>query len=183
MRAVPADPFSGQTQAIFDATGRFRYWWIRLWDPELPTVNFILLNPSTADEHQIDPTVRRCLTFAARWGFGTVLLTNVFAYRSTDPRALYHVPDPIGPAGDEYLVRAAQEAHVRVAAWGVHGGLRARHDAVLHLLKAHPLTALDATKDHFPKHPLYVRGDARLAPYPYPRVPAAQGCGVLRVDS
>lgn len=60
-------------------------------------VNFVMLNPSTADAEQDDPTIRRCLGYAFRWGFARLIVTNLYALRSTDPRALWEHPDPIGP--------------------------------------------------------------------------------------
>ena len=155
-----------RSQALFDHTKRYRYWLDRMWDTERPIVNFIMLNPSTADQYQSDPTITRCLHYARRWGFGTLIVTNIFAYRSTDPKPLYTLDDPVGPENDAYLRKAAARADLRVVAWGTHGALHGRHEAVLSLLADFPLTALSITQGGFPKHPLYLRADATYIPYP-----------------
>lgn len=155
-----------RSQALFDPSERYRYWLTRMWEPDLPIVNFIMLNPSTADQYQLDPTVTRCLYYARRWGFGTLIVTNIFAYRSTDPKALYTLDDPVGPENDAYLRRAAERSSLRVVAWGTHGALKGRHGAILALLADYPLTALGVTQEGFPKHPLYLRADAPYVSYP-----------------
>lgn len=154
-----------RAQALFDETQRYRYWLLRMWEPTLPVVNFLMLNPSTADQYQLDPTVTRCVRYAQRWGFGTLIVTNIFACRATDPKALYPLDDPVGPENDAYLLKAAAQADLRVVAWGTHGALGGRHEAVLTLLQAYPLTALGITQAGFPKHPLYLRADAPVVPY------------------
>ena len=158
------DPVS--SEALFDPSGQYRYWLRRTWDPARAAVNFLMLNPSTADQYQDDPTVARCRRYAERWGFGTLIVTNIFAYRSTDPHALYTLDDPVGPENDRYLLQAAAAAALRIAAWGTHGALHHRHTAVLTLLAAYPLAALGTTQHGFPRHPLYLRADARPRPYP-----------------
>mgnify|MGYP000880158315 CR=1 FL=1 len=85
--------------AGFSPDREFRYTLTRRWDDRL-LVNFLMLNPSTADENIEDPTIRRCMGFARDWGYGGLMVTNIFAYRSTDPKALYKVPDPTGPANN-----------------------------------------------------------------------------------
>lgn len=84
---------------------------------------FVGLNPSTADESRDDPTIRKCAGFARRWGFGAVEVVNLFAYagpRSTDPRSLLSVTDPVGPGNDEALRAAFRGAARIVWAWGRH---------------------------------------------------------------
>ena len=93
-------------------------------------------------------------------------MTNIFAYRSTDPKALYTLDDPVGPENDAYLRKAAGVADLRVVAWGTHGALNGRHETVLALLADYPLTALGVTQEGFPKHPLYLRANAPYSPFP-----------------
>ncbi len=152
------------SSAVFDATGCYRYWLSRTWDPQGRTVNFIMLNPSTADQAQLDPTVSRCLSFAVRWGFGTVVVTNLFAWRSTDPSGLRSVPDPVGPDNDRFLRQGVEQSALRVAAWGVNGALHHRDETVLQLLAGYPLTRLGVTKHGAPRHPLYLRADTAPEP-------------------
>src|SRR5581483_9586135 len=83
-------------------------------------VNFIMLNPSTADAETDDPTIRRCLGFAKAWGYGTLVVTNLFAYRATDPAELAKAGDPVGPDNDTRLWSEAQLSDLVVCAWGNH---------------------------------------------------------------
>ncbi|HHP7245335.1 MAG TPA: DUF1643 domain-containing protein [Elainellaceae cyanobacterium] len=134
-------------------TYRYALW--RTWDNTMPWVMFVGLNPSTADEFHNDPTARRCIGFARDWGYGGVCITNVFAYRSTTPRRLRWVDDPIGLENDRWLANLSQEANLVVAAWGNHGTLAQRDKAVLPLLNT--LHYLSLTKRGQPAHPLYLR--------------------------
>ncbi len=136
----------------------YRYTLERTWDAERPSVMFIGLNPSTADATHDDPTVRRCVGFAKRWGFGSMLLTNLFALRATDPRALMDVEDPIGPSNDRWIDRTKDRASLVVAAWGARGGLMDRDSEVAERFSE--LHCLGTTKDGSPRHPLYLRADA-----------------------
>ena len=152
----PEDP--DWPRAIFDASGRYRYWWSRRWDPTQPALTFLMLNPSTADATQSDPTVTRCQHYAQAWGFGTLVVTNLFAYRSTDPRALTGCPDPVGPENDAWILRAVRQTEHTVCAWGVHGALQDRQTVVLRLLRpfADRLWMLRLSQGGFPRHPLYL---------------------------
>ena len=116
---------------------------------------FIGLNPSTADEVRDDPTIRRCMGFAKSWGFPRLCMTNLFAFRATDPAVMKAAADPIGPDNDRWLVALAHHAAVVVAAWGTHGTFRDRDKAVRLLLPGR-LHCLRETKDGFPAHPLYL---------------------------
>src|SRR5687768_16866498 len=104
-------------------TYRFELW--RIWDEDGPKLNVIGLNPSTADENLDDPTIRRCIGFARDWGFGGLVMTNLFAYRSTDPKGLAAVDDPVGPNNDYHLEIAACSG-TPLAAWGAHPLARER---------------------------------------------------------
>lgn len=141
----------------------YRYRLSRRWG-DGPAVAFIGLNPSTADETNDDPTIRRCIGFAKRWGYDQLVMLNLFAFRATDPADMKRVLDPVGPENDKYLVREAREAGLVVAAWGVHGSYHARDEEVLSILPLPPV-ALGVTKDGYPRHPLYVRADAEPGLY------------------
>ena len=151
----------GLATATFDSTRRFRFRLSRVWDESAPRCVFAMLNPSTADALVLDPTVRRCVGFAKRWGFGALEVTNVFALRSSDPKALYTEPDPVGVGNDEALVAAAKAADLVIAAWGVHAVLHAREEHVRQLFAEAgiDLSYLRLTKDGHPGHPLYVPAD------------------------
>jgi hypothetical protein len=153
--------------ARIDPTGRYRYTLWRAWDPERPRVAFVMLNPSTADARRDDPTIRRCIRFARDWGFGSVEVVNLFAFRARSPRRLRRAMDPVGPGNDRHLLAAASRARRLVAAWGIHGSLRSRDHAVRKLLgKRHKLRCLGTTASGYPRHPLYFPSTTVLIPYP-----------------
>lgn len=87
-------------------------------DPERRTLNFICLNPSTADEERNDPTVTRLIQRTTLLGYSRLVVTNIFAWRATDPKELKRVEDPIGPENDAYLLSTARHASMVVCAWG-----------------------------------------------------------------
>ena len=142
------------TGAVFSTGRQYRYALWRVWDEVLPTVTFIGLNPSTADEFQDDPTLRRCMGYARGWGFGGVFMGNAFALRSTNPRGLREVSDPVGPLCDHWLQAMAQRAALVVAAWGNQGAYRNRDQDLLQSIEG--LHCLGYTKTGQPKHPLYL---------------------------
>jgi hypothetical protein len=113
--------------------------------------------PSTADATADDPTIRRCIGYARRWGYGMLLVGNLFALRSTDPRQLYDHPEPVGPDNDASLHEIVSNAERTIAAWGTHGTLHGRGYEVTEQLDV-TLYALDTTQDGHPNHPLYTDG-------------------------
>lgn len=146
-----------RSTATFSPCRTHRYALHRIWDEASPPAMFIGLNPSTADETKNDPTVRRCIGFARRWGHGGLIMTNIFAFRSTDPNALTAAKDPIGPRNDRWLRQLQHEAAIVIAAWGIWGALHNRGREVLDLLDAPH--CLGITKCGAPRHPLYLRAD------------------------
>jgi hypothetical protein len=150
----------------FSEDMKYRYVLTRSWPDGEGTVVFIMLNPSTATDKENDPSVRRCIGYARRWGFGTLVIVNLFALRSTDPKELYKAASPIGGvSNDDAIIRQCRYAQKVVCAWGVHGDYKKRGIEVLKLLNdaSITLTALQETKAGIPKHPLYLKGD--LVPY------------------
>lgn len=145
--------------AIYSDDERYRYVLTRTWDATGPRVSFVMLNPSTATETQNDPTVERCERRARALGFGAFRVTNIFAYRATDPRDMRTQSDPVGGvANDTAILDAARWADVTVCAWGTHGAHMNRGPAVEALLRdiGKPLTMLGLSKAGHPKHPLYI---------------------------
>lgn len=147
--------------------GDYRYLLWRRVGPGAGRLLFVMLNPSTADASEDDPTIRRCIGFARRERFGWLDVVNLYALRATDPDQLWTVPDPIGPKCDEFISERARAAGCIVAAWGatLGPGGRARIDRVRRLLGP-MVRCLGTTKDGSPRHPLYVRGDAPMAVWP-----------------
>lgn len=128
------------------------------------TVTFIGLNPSTADETQDDPTIRRCIGFARSWGFARLKMLNLFAFRATDPRELVGCDDPSGPDNLCTIAKVVGGSDLVVCAWGAFPLAGREHvDLVLELVAAPH--ALGMTKNGSPRHPLYVRGDTLPVPF------------------
>lgn len=142
--------------------GRYRYRLWRGWDPDKPTLNVIGLNPSTADAVRDDPTTRRCIDFARRWHMGSLVLTNLGAYRATNPRELLGADDWIGPENDYALWTEARRADMVLVAWGaVDRRLAYRAEVVCEGLAAAGINTycLGVTADGEPRHPLYVEAN------------------------
>lgn len=126
-------------------------------------VQFIGLNPSTADDAKDDPTIRRCIGFAKSWGFSGLCMTNLFAFRATQPADMKTAADPIGPENDRLILECAADAGIVIAAWGAHGTYLQRDVAVRKLVpKLHYLRLTAAGQ---PGHPLYL--PALLCPEPW----------------
>jgi len=165
---VPGFP-DARSRASFSRCRRYRYTLVREWDEAGERICFCMLNPSTADERQNDPTVRRAIGYALDRGYGSIEVVNAFALRSTDPaglkRAVSAGLDPVGPRNDGAIRRAAARSKTVVVAWGSHATLLARDRAVRALLRDHPeCVALGLTAAGLPRHPLYLRADARFLP-------------------
>lgn len=144
--------------AVYSDCERYRYSLTRVWEPGGRKVLFVMLNPSTATEVQNDPTVERCERRARALGFGGFRVTNIFAWRDTDPRKMRAAADPVGPDNDEAIAESAAWADQVICAWGTHGAHMARGAAVEALLRktGQPLYHLGLTKAGHPKHPLYI---------------------------
>jgi hypothetical protein len=145
--------------AIFSPDRVYRYALYREWampeDCREGYAMFIGLNPSTADETNDDPTIRRCRGFAKAWGFRQMWMLNLFAFRATQPKDMMSALDPIGPENDAWLIRYASEGFV-VAAWGRNGEFMQRDKRVMALLKERIHQIGEA---EYPRHPLYLKGD------------------------
>jgi len=151
--------------AVLSSDGVYRYRLWRRWDPSVPSMIFVMLNPSTADAEADDPTIRRCVGFARREHCGGIEVVNLFALRATDPVALHHHPDPEGPENAQAW-RAAWDEHpgaTVVAAWGAKS-LRKLPDRkasiyALTRIERRGWQCLGKSKAGFPRHPLFVPGD------------------------
>lgn len=146
--------------ATADIRGDYRYSLTRVWDTSLRTITFVLLNPSTADAIDLDPTLRRCVNFSQREGFGSMTILNLYAYRTPSPAVMLAASDPVGPENDRVLAEAAGTV---VAGWGTNAS-PVRVAQALKLLP--PLKALKITKNGRPQHPLYVKSDSPLVDWP-----------------
>jgi len=154
------DPAAEETTgAEFSLCLDYRYQLWRRWDPLRKTLVFVMLNPSTADDVANDPTVERCQRRATMLGYGGLEVLNCFAYRSTNPKALVQVVDPVGP-DNMFWIQTARERNPGcdvVAAWGTHAKLRDQGEAVAEVLAAGGrVMCLGINRDDSPVHPLYV---------------------------
>ena len=152
--------------ALFSDCRKYRYGLWRWWDTGKPPAMFIGLNPSTADETQDDPTIRRCVRFAKDWGYGGLCMANLFAFRATDPKVMKKALDPRGPENDRWLRHFASYAGVVVFAWGAHGTYMERYLAVPRMIENG--NSLGHTKKGHPSHPLYLKASTPLERYGEP---------------
>jgi len=154
---------TSEAGARFSRCRRWRTLLWRRWDAGRPVANFLMLNPSTADEVQLDPSCTRARVYAERWGFGALIVTNLFAWRATDPGEMKVAPDPVGKGNDAAILAAAREAALLVCAWGNHGAHLERSRRVVSLLRsaAIGLHVLKMNGGGEPAHPLYLRGSLR----------------------
>ena len=160
------DPYSKEvaamtSDAVLSPLGLYRCRLSRTWDDAGEVCAFIMLNPSTADATQDDPTIRRCIGFAKAWGYGSLVVGNIFAFRATDPRAITVAFDPVGPDNALHLDDIAQDAEIVLCAWGGgRGNFRGQGREVLERFKSAghdpKLHYLSLTKGGQPKHPLYL---------------------------
>lgn len=156
--------------ADFSECRRYRYRLERTWSGGEGSLNFLMLNPSTADEFENDPTVERCERRAQRWGFNRLIVTNIFAWRDTSPADMKRAADPIGPRNNEAILAAAKESRKVICAWGIHGAYRNRGSEVQEMLEQAgiKLWALRLTTEGVPYHPLYLPYD--LSPCELPPI-------------
>jgi hypothetical protein len=152
--------------ARYSDCGLYRYSLWRAWGDETRTILWIMLNPSRADHlGNNDPTIERCERRSVTWGFGRMEVVNLFALSSPYPKALREAADPVGRLNDDGIADGAARASLILCAWGAHGGLRGRADAVRRLLAGHRLHCLGVTQAGEPAHPLYLPYDRSPIPY------------------
>lgn len=143
------------TETLFSPCRKWRYTLWREWIGGSGYAMFVGLNPSTADEVSDDPTVRRCISYAKAWGYAGLCMTNIFAFRATDPKDMKAVHDPVGMDNDMHLLRVSRHAGVVIAAWGAHGAYRGRGAEVMAMIPG--MKCLSKTKGGYPAHPLYLK--------------------------
>lgn len=144
--------------AVFSDDRRFRYRLWRVWDESLPMANLLMLNPSTADETKGDATVDRQCERVKRLGYGSLFVTNAYAFKATDPKELKRAGYPIGPENNEHIITVAKMARIVICGWGGHIQ-KSRSIAVLRMLRSVAKRvphALSFTKSGEPGHPLYL---------------------------
>jgi hypothetical protein len=155
------------SNAEISACGKYRWWLTREWDSGEGQICWIMLNPSTADASNDDPTIRKCIKFSRAWGYRSLIVVNLFALRTPSPTEMKRASMPIGAENDSHILRAASEAQIVVAAWGKDGSFKNRGFNVAQMVNQRgiPLWCLKKAKDGAPWHPLYVRDDTQPMPY------------------
>jgi hypothetical protein len=148
--------------ATISSCGLYRYDLWRRWN-NTPYCMFIGLNPSTADAQQDDPTIRRCIAFTKKWGYGSLCMVNLFAFRATNPKDMMMAKDPVGPDNDRCLKVLSRGAGIVIAAWGKNGSHMGRAKQVSMVIPF--LYCLHKNNDGSPSHPLYLPADSE--PFPF----------------
>jgi hypothetical protein len=139
--------------------------------PQSGYIQFIGLNPSTADEKKNDRTISKLMGFATKWGFSKMLMTNLFAYRATDPAIMKKHPlskQPIGTDNYRHVVENAKKAARVVCCWG-NDGQHLNQGGVMRAALAAAgvsLQCFKVTNIGEPQHPLYLKNSTELIPYP-----------------
>ncbi len=171
-----------QTEAFFSSCGNYRWWLKRSLSNNPRTLLFIGLNPSYANSHENDPTLRRLLGFCHSWGYGSLLVVNLFGRINKHPSFLKQCKDPIGKFNDDHISFRAHQWSICPdwdlwLGWGVGGSLHKRDLEVLSLLKAYiehrlilfpdlsGVLSAGLTLNGHPRHPLYLPGNSVLNPF------------------
>ena len=146
-------------ECVFSTDRSHRYTLIHRWDELLNPdhgIAWICLNPSTADENQLDPTLRRIRDFSATWGYAFFIMLNLFAWRATQPADMKRTTDPIGPDNDHWIAHWSKRVDRVMLGWGEHGAHLGRDQHVLTYLDRSKTFCLERNTSGQPKHPLYV---------------------------
>lgn len=174
MQHLTETDLAGERGCILSDCGTYRYRLWREWERNLPTLAFLMLNPSTADHVANDPTITRCLARAIAGGYGRLEVANLFPLRATNPDELLNHADPVGPQGagisaDGAIMDVVGAASMVICAWGTHPAAAARARDVVRLISAcgarNRLYHLGLNKDGSPKHPLYIAASTRPKPF------------------
>ena len=142
--------------AVISEDGQYRYMLTREWDKSKPKVGYIMLNPSTADADNDDNTMRKIIKITRNLGYGGLVVTNLYAYRTPHPDDL-NVEDPFGPKNKRYIELMLKMCPMVIYAWGNHG----REPAWLTKAVENPY-CFKITKEGAPNHPLYLKNDETI---------------------
>lgn len=170
MTAVAQQELFGSVEsagARFDPARRYRYRLWRRW-AKGPALLWIMLNPSTADERVLDPTLRRCIDYTRRWGFPAMEIGNLYAFRATKPKDLWTVDDPVGPENFEVLEALVCSAAKVIVGWGGNAkpDVLEQISTLFEEHRVRPFCVGKSEDTGQPYHPLYQPKDAELIPWP-----------------
>ena len=161
-------PFGVAKGAEFAESGTHRLLLYRVFDARKPVLPWIMLNPSTADDVTDDHTIRKCVAYTSRWGYGGIVVANLFTFRATSPGQMPASKAALNATeADAVLDILATHAPVVACGWGINGDLHGRADRVIARISKHTsLMCLGVNADGTPTHPAYQPGDAELWPLP-----------------
>lgn len=170
-----------QWTAVFSECGRYRYALGRPLDSLLRwhrPILWIMLNPSTADAKNNDPTIRRCINFSTAWGYTHLMVGNLYALKATKPKALKAPPggiDAVGPLTDQHLQKMASQAEAIILAWGQLGPDKKRAEQLLESMGQYKerMHVLGYTLSGIPRHPLMMPNATELQRYAQQHLPEA----------
>lgn len=149
--------------AVLSECQNYRYLLTRIWDTSKPLVMFIMLNPSIADGLDNDPTIRRCINFAKSWGFGGILVCNLFGLRSTQPQKILEVNDPEGVYNSRIMFITQLMTKMVICAWGNEKIIKRKFGKVdasdWITIPYEKQYHLKVSKTNIPSHPLYLKSD------------------------
>lgn len=156
-------------ECIFSEDRIYRYVlkhsWKDMFDVQEKAIVWIALNPSTADENQLDPTLTRIRNFSNDFGYNCFYMLNIYAFRSTDPKNMLNCKQPIGKDNDYWIKEICNKTDKIVCCWGNMGKHLDRSNKIREMLKSYPLYYLDLSKENQPKHPLYLNSKLTLKRY------------------
>lgn len=144
--------------AEFSVCKKYRYQLFRVWDKTKPKIAFIGLNPSTANENENDPTIRRVISFANSWGYGGIIMYNLFAIVGSDP-AILLTPIDLQKNNQWYLDGILNQCEDVCFCWGSFKEAKERAKEIISLFDNS--ICLGINSDGSPKHPLYVPGKTK----------------------
>lgn len=151
------------THAVIDESGQYRYQFSCKWGDAERYVTFIMLNPSIGNQDRPDPTLRKCINYAKKWGYDGIKVANLFAYISTNPKRLREVDDPVGVDNNQHILEMIEDSEQVILAWGQSirsPFVKRRIQEVMYLLRERDSYCLKRTVDgKYPKHPLFLKGD------------------------
>lgn len=147
--------------ATISPCGRYRYSLGRRWVENSALVLWVMLNPSTADHEKDDPTIAKITKFTKRFGYGAFAVVNLYAYRATDPKAMFAAQksgvDIVGPDNDKWIAEIADESRVIIVAWGANAEWSRVRKAMPFIDSVNlGVDCLSVTKSGHPGHPLYL---------------------------
>lgn len=152
--------------------GIYRYALTREWE-DGPCIAWLMFNPSTADATVDDATIRKCVGFSKRWGFGRLVVVNLYAVRSRDPKAVARTTDPVGPLNNYWITEALGESRQLICAWGCAQHMRGIDGRIIEVLKIAreekvETLCLGQRKDSHPRHPLMLAYSTERVPFEAP---------------